>query len=82
MSCFYSDRHLNKTRSRELIALTSFQEVEREISFRTECGLYYSYYKQMLQAPTLTEGKRRVLSWGRPRSLSVSAKNYLCTEAC
>ncbi|TKC45262.1 hypothetical protein EI555_008759, partial [Monodon monoceros] len=31
-------------------------EVEREISFRTECGLYYSYYKQMLQAPTLMQG--------------------------
>uniref|UniRef100_M3ZGH6 Dpy-19 like C-mannosyltransferase 3 n=1 Tax=Xiphophorus maculatus TaxID=8083 RepID=M3ZGH6_XIPMA len=33
-----------------------FQEVEREISFRTECGLYYSYYKQMLQAPSIQEG--------------------------
>ncbi|KAL0610268.1 hypothetical protein AAY473_020033, partial [Plecturocebus cupreus] len=31
------------------------KEVEREISFRTECGLYYSYYKQMLQAPTLMQ---------------------------
>ncbi|KAF0043618.1 hypothetical protein F2P81_004955 [Scophthalmus maximus] len=31
-------------------------EVEREISFRTECGLYYSYYKQMLQAPSIQEG--------------------------
>ncbi|XP_023378471.1 probable C-mannosyltransferase DPY19L3 [Pteropus vampyrus] len=35
---------------------SNIKEVEREISFRTECGLYYSYYKQMLQAPTLTEG--------------------------
>lgn len=34
-----------------------FQEVEREISFRTECGLYYSYFKQMLQAPSIQEGK-------------------------
>ncbi|XP_054626389.1 probable C-mannosyltransferase DPY19L3 isoform X2 [Dunckerocampus dactyliophorus] len=31
-------------------------DVEREISFRTECGLYYSYYKQMLQAPSILEG--------------------------
>ncbi|XP_051918623.1 probable C-mannosyltransferase DPY19L3 isoform X1 [Hippocampus zosterae] len=31
-------------------------EVEREISFRTECGLYYSYYKQMLNAPSIKEG--------------------------
>ncbi|KAF3818339.1 hypothetical protein GH733_012647 [Mirounga leonina] len=37
------------------VDLTLFQEVEREISFRTECGLYYSYYKQMLQAPTLMQ---------------------------
>ncbi|XP_062246238.1 probable C-mannosyltransferase DPY19L3 isoform X2 [Platichthys flesus] len=35
---------------------SNIKEVEREISFRTECGLYYSYYKQMLQAPTIQEG--------------------------
>ncbi|EDL03008.1 dpy-19-like 3 (C. elegans), isoform CRA_b [Mus musculus] len=35
---------------------SNIKEVEREISFRTECGLYYSYYKQMLQAPTLLQG--------------------------
>ncbi|XP_049905956.1 probable C-mannosyltransferase DPY19L3 isoform X2 [Epinephelus moara] len=35
---------------------SNIKEVEREISFRTECGLYYSYYKQMLQAPTVHEG--------------------------
>uniref|UniRef100_A0A672I8Z7 Dpy-19 like C-mannosyltransferase 3 n=1 Tax=Salarias fasciatus TaxID=181472 RepID=A0A672I8Z7_SALFA len=34
----------------------SNHEVEREISFRTECGLYYSYYKQMLQAPSIQQG--------------------------
>ena len=32
------------------------QEVEREISFRTEQGLYYSYYKQLLEAPSLSQG--------------------------
>ncbi|KAG9474836.1 hypothetical protein GDO78_003350 [Eleutherodactylus coqui] len=32
------------------------REVEREISFRTECGLYYSYYKQMLHAPSIAQG--------------------------
>uniref|UniRef100_A0AAQ4PKL8 Dpy-19 like C-mannosyltransferase 3 n=1 Tax=Gasterosteus aculeatus aculeatus TaxID=481459 RepID=A0AAQ4PKL8_GASAC len=36
--------------------LRSGREMEREISFRTECGLYYSYYKQMLQAPSIQEG--------------------------
>uniref|UniRef100_A0A8C2QNC6 Dpy-19 like C-mannosyltransferase 3 n=1 Tax=Cricetulus griseus TaxID=10029 RepID=A0A8C2QNC6_CRIGR len=35
---------------------SNIKEVEREISFRTECGLYYSYYKEMLQAPTLLQG--------------------------
>ncbi|XP_054426258.1 probable C-mannosyltransferase DPY19L3 [Pteronotus mesoamericanus] len=35
---------------------SNIKEVEREISFRTECGLYYSYYKQMLQAPSLLHG--------------------------
>ncbi|KAJ3594242.1 hypothetical protein NHX12_006573, partial [Muraenolepis orangiensis] len=36
--------------------LCCIYEVEREISFRTECGLYYSYYKQMLQAPSIGQG--------------------------
>lgn len=35
---------------------SSIMEVEREISFRTEAGLYYSYYKQFLNAPTISEG--------------------------
>ncbi|KAH0619597.1 hypothetical protein JD844_000331, partial [Phrynosoma platyrhinos] len=35
---------------------SNIKEVEREISFRTECGLYYSYYKQMLQAPSIQLG--------------------------
>ena len=34
----------------------TLQEVEREISFRTEQGLYYSYYKQLVFAPSLKEG--------------------------
>uniref|UniRef100_A0A8D0L989 Dpy-19 like C-mannosyltransferase 3 n=1 Tax=Sphenodon punctatus TaxID=8508 RepID=A0A8D0L989_SPHPU len=35
---------------------SNIKAVEREISFRTECGLYYSYYKQMLQAPSIQQG--------------------------
>ncbi|XP_040265886.1 probable C-mannosyltransferase DPY19L3 isoform X2 [Bufo bufo] len=35
---------------------SSIKDVEREISFRTECGLYYSYYKQMLHSPSITQG--------------------------
>ena len=30
--------------------------MEREISFRTEQGLYYSYFKQLVEAPSLSEG--------------------------
>ena len=37
------------------------QEVEREISFRTETGLYYSYYKQMVLAPSVTQGNINML---------------------
>ncbi|XP_062405399.1 probable C-mannosyltransferase DPY19L3 isoform X1 [Sardina pilchardus] len=39
-----------------LLWFSHLEEVEREISFRTECGLYYSYYKQMLKAPTIQQG--------------------------
>lgn len=35
---------------------SNIQEVEREISFRTESGLYYSYYKQLVSAPSLLGG--------------------------
>ena len=37
-------------------ALSILQEVEREISFRTESGLYYSYYKQMVKAKSISAG--------------------------
>jgi len=33
-----------------------FQDVEREISFRTESGLYYSYYKQLVIARSFSSG--------------------------
>ncbi|XP_072036179.1 protein C-mannosyl-transferase DPY19L3-like isoform X2 [Amphiura filiformis] len=35
---------------------SNIMEVEREISFRTESGLYYSYYKQLLEAPSISQG--------------------------
>ncbi|XP_074957566.1 protein C-mannosyl-transferase DPY19L3 isoform X2 [Phalacrocorax aristotelis] len=35
---------------------SNIKEVEREISFRTECGLYYSYYKEMIQAASIQQG--------------------------
>ena len=40
----------------QLFNTFNLQEVEREISFRTEQGLYYSYFKQLVNAPSLSEG--------------------------
>ncbi|XP_013377998.1 PREDICTED: probable C-mannosyltransferase DPY19L3 isoform X3 [Chinchilla lanigera] len=48
---------------------SNIKEVEREISFRTECGLYYSYYKQMLQAPTLMQGFRGLIHDNKTESM-------------
>ncbi|XP_032833220.2 protein C-mannosyl-transferase DPY19L3 [Petromyzon marinus] len=48
---------------------SNIQEVEREISFRTECGLYYSYYKQLLQAPSFLQGIRELVYDNRTESL-------------
>nr|KAF6271081.1 dpy-19 like C-mannosyltransferase 3 [Myotis myotis] len=48
---------------------SNIKEVEREISFRTECGLYYSYYKQMLQAPSLAHGFRGLMYDNKTESM-------------
>ncbi|CAK6436546.1 unnamed protein product [Pipistrellus nathusii] len=48
---------------------SNIKEVEREISFRTECGLYYSYYKQMLQAPSLVHGFRGLMYDNKTESM-------------
>ncbi|XP_053528186.1 probable C-mannosyltransferase DPY19L3 isoform X2 [Artibeus jamaicensis] len=48
---------------------SNIKEVEREISFRTECGLYYSYYKQMLQAPSLLQGFRGLMYDNKTESM-------------
>ena len=37
-----------------------FQEVEREISFRTESGLYYSYFKHLVNADSVLTGKHEL----------------------
>ncbi|XP_013764591.1 probable C-mannosyltransferase DPY19L3 isoform X1 [Pundamilia nyererei] len=44
-----------------LLWFSQLTEVEREISFRTECGLYYSYYKQMLHAPSIQEALKEMI---------------------
>uniref|UniRef100_A0A7M4E7Z7 Dpy-19 like C-mannosyltransferase 3 n=1 Tax=Crocodylus porosus TaxID=8502 RepID=A0A7M4E7Z7_CROPO len=48
---------------------SNIKEVEREISFRTECGLYYSYYKQMLQAPSIRQGLHDLVHDNKTESL-------------
>lgn len=35
---------------------SNIQQVEREISFRTESGLYFSYFKTMVLAPSISDG--------------------------
>ncbi|XP_064832328.1 protein C-mannosyl-transferase DPY19L3-like isoform X1 [Oncorhynchus masou masou] len=45
-----------------LLWFSHLKEVEREISFRTECGLYYSYYKQMLRAPSIQQGLSELIN--------------------
>uniref|UniRef100_H9G3T3 Uncharacterized protein n=1 Tax=Anolis carolinensis TaxID=28377 RepID=H9G3T3_ANOCA len=49
--------------------VSNIKEVEREISFRTECGLYYSYYKQMLQAPSIQLGIHGLISDNKTESM-------------
>ncbi|XP_038077651.1 probable C-mannosyltransferase DPY19L3 isoform X2 [Patiria miniata] len=49
-ACYINNLHENR------LWFSNIKEVEREISFRTEAGFYYSFYKQLVFAPSITEG--------------------------
>jgi len=44
-------------------------QLEREISFRTESGLYFSYYKQIVLAPSLFQGIHDIMNDNRTEHL-------------
>nr|XP_033796292.1 probable C-mannosyltransferase DPY19L3 isoform X3 [Geotrypetes seraphini] len=48
---------------------SNIKEVEKEISFRTECGLYYSYYKQFLHASSIKQGFLELIYDNRTESM-------------
>ena len=68
--------------------------MEREISFRTEQGLYYSYFKQLVRAPSLAEGLDQLRADNMTESghainilercgtAEISAEIYECRTCC
>ncbi len=49
-SSYMQDLHENQ------LWFSKIGQMEREISLRTECGLYYSYFKQIMEAPSVSQG--------------------------
>uniref|UniRef100_A0A5S6Q1N0 Uncharacterized protein n=1 Tax=Trichuris muris TaxID=70415 RepID=A0A5S6Q1N0_TRIMR len=66
---------------------SKLQEVEREISMRTERGLYYSYYKQLVHAPSIAQGNWNGITFALlesfkcPKYLIVLVKPACCIVA-
>lgn len=53
--CYMHKWYLNQVHENHMY-FTEIKEVEREISFRTESGLYYNAFKNVVRAPTFYDG--------------------------
>uniref|UniRef100_A0A1I8JBA3 C-mannosyltransferase DPY19L3 n=2 Tax=Macrostomum lignano TaxID=282301 RepID=A0A1I8JBA3_9PLAT len=56
LGCAWGFAWLTNEIHESTLYFSNIKEVEREISLRTEQGLYYSYYKQLVWAPSLRQG--------------------------
>ncbi|ESO87300.1 hypothetical protein LOTGIDRAFT_107140 [Lottia gigantea] len=56
MFCGAAHSWYMRTLHENTLWFTNIKEVEREISFRTESGLFYSYYKQLIQSKSISQG--------------------------
>lgn len=65
------------------VFFSGITEVEREISFRTENGLYYSYYKQLVHAPSFIQGLSELMNdkqTEHPSSINVLSRMNIYQE--
>ncbi|KAH9490912.1 hypothetical protein Btru_039781, partial [Bulinus truncatus] len=63
---------------------SNIKEVEREISFRTESGLYYSYYKKLVHSPSLLQGIKELTEdkfTEHPDTINILARMNIYQEA-